>query len=127
MEDEVIANIQKDHAEKARKGSKRVTATDVTEILTEFDKASETHKPSAISEKDPLSTPPGSPLALKQQSTEDVVSIEESYRSQANVAFASVGAKAPCKSLPSFCGTIPSNLVQQSPSSPSGKRLIGLL
>ncbi|KAM7209691.1 hypothetical protein V8F20_000094 [Naviculisporaceae sp. PSN 640] len=95
MEDEVIARIQKDHAEKARKGSKPVTVTDVTEVFTDFDKASETRKPSAISEKDPFSTPPRSPIALRQQSTEDVVSIEESYRSQANEAFASVGAKAP--------------------------------
>lgn len=97
MEDEVVTRIQKDHAENARKRSKPSAVTGVAEVFTELDKISETHKPSITSEKDPFSTPPQSPPLLQQQSAEDAVSIEESYRAQAAEAFASVGAKPPCK------------------------------
>jgi len=101
MEDEVVARIQKDHAEKARKGSKSTVMTNVTEVVKDidFEKPTGTRKPSAVSDRDPFSTPPMSAHDPEHLSGEDVVSPEESYRRQANEAFASVGAKAPCKFL----------------------------
>ncbi|KAM7222801.1 hypothetical protein V8F06_001699 [Rhypophila decipiens] len=95
MEDEVVTRIQKEHAEKARKGSKATAVTDVTEIVPDFEDSSVIRKPSAISEKDPFSTPPRSPYPLEHRSTEEIPCGEELYRKQANEAFAAVGVKAP--------------------------------
>ena len=115
MEDEAVARIQKDHAEKARKTSKSTVMANVTEVVNikdlDFEKPPETRKPSAVSDKDPFSTPPLSPYDPDHYplSSEDLVSPEESYRRQANEAFASVGAKAPCKPTPSQLPPIPSH------------------
>ncbi|KAK3330551.1 hypothetical protein B0H66DRAFT_67092 [Apodospora peruviana] len=94
MEDEVIARIQKEHAEKARKEPKSAVVTNIFKG-TDFEKQSDIRKPSNASDMDPFSTPPQSPQELAMISEEYIGSNTESYRSQANDAFTLAGAKAP--------------------------------
>lgn len=92
MEDEAIARIQKEQADKIRKGTK----TPAIKISNRIDFEKHEIPKAPGSETNPFSTPPQTPYD-QDGSSEYVSSTEQSYRSQANEAFASAGIKAPCK------------------------------
>ncbi|KAK3363336.1 hypothetical protein B0T25DRAFT_37298 [Lasiosphaeria hispida] len=91
MEDEAIARIQKEHAEKARKEPK-TRATDIFKD-TDFEKRPDVQKPS-VSGGDPFTTPPQTPDD-REILSDYTGSNAMSYKSQANDAFAAAGVKAP--------------------------------
>ncbi len=97
MLEEAITRIQKDRAEKVRSEPKTVVA----EIFkgTDFEKRPQVEVPPipAIPESDTFGTPPKTPDDCKPSTTHEVVSSPVPYRDQANDAFASAGAKVPCK------------------------------
>lgn len=120
MEDETLAKIQKEGAEKLRKEPEAAAIFKGTD----FEKPAD----SSIENRDPFSTPPRTP-----GSNPDVPSVFSgsnavTYRSQASDAFTAAGAKQPCKSLvtnPFVAASAHS--APQSLSSHSEKRLTGSL
>lgn len=96
MEDEAVIHIQKEHAEKAHKG----TWTRAAEIFsgTDFEKTArvEVQRTSTF-EMNPFSTPPQTPGERDRSSEE--ASSDALYRHQANEAFAAAGIKLPCELL----------------------------
>jgi hypothetical protein len=91
MEDEVVARLQKEHADKIRKQTKTPS---IAILNTEgFEKRPEITQ-TASSDSDPFSSPPRTPYG-RDGSSEYVSSPEQSFRSQANEAFSAAGIKAP--------------------------------
>lgn len=90
MEEDAVTRLQKEHADKMRRdpaGAEIFKGTD-------FEKR---HGLTVLETKDPFSTPPHTPGEEDSQYTG---SNAFSYRSQANDAFSSAGAKIPCKRNP---------------------------
>jgi hypothetical protein len=90
MEDETLAKIQKEAAEKMKAEPK------AAEIFkgTDFEKAVIERE---IGSKDPFASPPRTPGSNDGTSTEYTYDTT-THRSQANEAFTAAGAKQPCKS-----------------------------
>ena len=87
MEEDAVTRLQKEHADKMRKqppGAEIFKGTD-------FEKRP---APTVFETKDPFSTPPRTP---GDQDSQFSGSHALSYRSQANEAFSSAGAKVPCE------------------------------
>lgn len=97
MEDEAVARVQKDAAEKMRREPKGGAA----EIFkgTDFEKRDGNQ---VTVGQDPFSTPPQTASGQESQYT-GTASNAISYRSQATEAFASAGAKQPCKFTSQRC------------------------
>ncbi|KAK0717138.1 hypothetical protein B0T26DRAFT_740669 [Lasiosphaeria miniovina] len=94
MEDEAIARIQKEHAEKARKAPKAGTAAEIF-AGSDFVKGSETPSVANTEIANPFGTPPATPSEFNQPFDYSNSSEDDSYRMKANKAFASAGVKAP--------------------------------
>lgn len=95
MEEETAARIQKEHADKVR----RDTKTPAIAIFkgTDFEKTPSASPQAVAVDRDPFSTPPGTP-SERDRSTDFAADSNptSSYRTQATDAFLAAGVKAPC-------------------------------
>jgi len=109
MEDQAILRLKKEHADKARQRSAKKPDDSLAKIFegTDFEKPDgiQSRKQSSVkiqtfngSGGDPFSTPPTTPVGIEpHHSHSDYISSNgATHRSQANLAFTSAGAKAPC-------------------------------
>ena len=94
MEEETAARIQKEHTDKIRKDIK----TPAIAIFkgTDFEKTPSAPPQTVVVDRDPFSTPPGTPDQRDQSTDFAADANQSSYRSQATDAFLAAGVKAPC-------------------------------
>jgi hypothetical protein len=103
MEEDVVARLQKEKAEKLRKerpGAEIFKGSD-------FEKKNDNLTLDPLNGTNPFSTPPGTPGGSNADhesvcASSHAVSVATSYRSQAGEAFAAAGVKQPCTCL-QFC------------------------
>lgn len=119
MEEETAARIQKEHADKVRRDIK----TPAIAIFkgTDFEKTPSASPQVVAVDRDPFSTPPGTPSERDRSTDFAADSNQSSYRSQATDAFLAAGVKAPCTYPPSPHPThVLTPPPPQSQSNPSG-------